>query len=126
MLKRIFCIILCTVISIIILPVSSYAKSEDTTYTDEQKKLIYINFVETGREAERLFSNPTALGYWNMVKKTEENSLASQLINVSSWVIDELPQEEDYAEILANLIMMQEGDLSEALEIQKIIVSRKK
>ena len=67
---------------------------------------------------DAIFGEDTAVGYWNMVNNTEEDGYLKWRIDTSSWIIGEYPDRQDYAEILANLIMMQSGDIAEQVQNQ--------
>ena len=87
-------------------------------YIDTERELIYSRYISKENLLEVIFGDDTAIGYWNMVNGTEENSFLKWLIDTSSWIIGEYPDKQDYAEILANLIMMQSGDIAEQIQNQ--------
>ena len=94
------------------------AQGVSDKYTNAEKETIYLNYTRNESMMDTLFGNDTAIGYWNMVHSTEKDGLFKWLINHASILIDEYPDKQDYAEILANLIMMQSGNLAEEVENQ--------
>ena len=58
------------------------------------------------------------VGYWSLINDTEENGAISWAIDAASKILDEYPDQQDYAEILTNLIMMQSGDIAEQVQNQ--------
>lgn len=67
---------------------------------------------------DALFGSDTAIAYWSMVNDTEENGFLKWTIEKASKIIGEYPDEQDYAEILANLVMMQSGNIAEQVQNQ--------
>lgn len=96
-----------------------FAQNGYEEYTDEEKETIYLRYTSNERILESIFSDDSAIGYWHVVNETEADSFLKGLIDVSSWIIDEYPDRQDYAEILANLIMMQSSDIAEQIQNQK-------
>lgn len=118
MLKKLLCFILCLVICASLIPTAVSAKDQELNYTDGQKELIYLKYTNQEPMLKALFEDTSAVGYWKMIEQIEENKILSGSLQLSSGIIDELPEKKDYAEILANLIAMQEGDFAEQIETQ--------
>lgn len=118
MLKKLSCFILCLVTCVSLTSTIVFAQDTDINYTDKEKELIYLKYTNQEPMLKALFENTSAVGYWKMVEQIEENKVLSGSLHVSSGIIDELPEKKDYAEILANLIAMQEGDYAEQIETQ--------
>lgn len=78
----------------------------------------YLKYTTNEDMFESIFCSSEGIGYLSMVEDFENNSFISSLIDFSSNVIDEKLDKKDYAEILANLITMQEGDFAEQVEQQ--------
>lgn len=78
----------------------------------------YQKYVENESTFEALFCNNETVGYLSMVEHMESNPVISSAIDMSSQLIGESLEKQDYAEILANLISMQEGDFAEQVEQQ--------
>ena len=118
MLKKLTCFILCLVTCVSLTSNIVFAQDTDINYTDKEKEFIHLKYTNQEPMLKALFENTSAVGYWKMIKQIEENKVLSGSLHISSWIIDELPKKKDYAEILANLIAMQEGDFAEQIETQ--------
>lgn len=78
----------------------------------------YLKYTENEYMFESIFCSSEGIGYLSMVENIESDSLISSLMDFSSNLIEENLEKKDYAEILANLIAMQEGDFAEQIEQQ--------
>ncbi len=78
----------------------------------------YLKYTENEYMFESIFCSSEGIGYLSMVENIESDSLISSLMDFSSNLIEENLEKKDYAEILANLIAMQEGDFAEQVEQQ--------
>ena len=116
--KKIVSLLLVFIICISSFPFLAFAQGVPGEYTDMQKETIYSRYTYNENMLDAIFGDDTAVGYWNMVNDTEENGFLKWLIDASSWIIGEYPSKQDYAEILANLIMMQSGDIAEQVQNQ--------
>lgn len=99
-------------------PLLAYGQDMYGECTDVEKETIYLRYINNERMLNTIFGENTAVGYWNIVNKTEENGFLKWLIDKSSWIIEEYPNKQDYAEILANLTMMQSGNIAEQIQNQ--------
>lgn len=116
--KKRVSLLLVFIICISSFPFLAFAQGVPGEYTDMQKETIYSRYTYNENMLDAIFGDDTAVGYWNMVNDTEENGFLKCLIDASSWIIGEYPSKQDYAEILANLIMMQSGDIAEQVQNQ--------
>lgn len=118
MLRKIVALGLVIVMGMFSFPIQIDAKESDELYTDAQKEQIYSNYMSNEDMFEALFCDNKAVGYLSMTEKIESNSAISWAIDVSSKILGEDLDKKDYAEILANLVAMQEGDFAEQVEQQ--------
>ena len=116
--KKTVSLLLVFIICISSFPLLAFAQDVPGEYTDTEKETIYSRYTYNENMLDAIFGDDTAVGYWNMVNDTEENGFLKWLIDASSWIIGEYPDKQDYAEILANLIMMQSGDIAEQVQNQ--------
>lgn len=118
MLKKLTCFILCLVLSASLMPAIVLAKDQELNYTEGERELIYLKYTNQEPMLKALFEDTSTVGYWKMIEQIEEDKGLSWSLDISSKLIGELPDKKDYAEILANLIAMQEGDFAEQIETQ--------
>lgn len=116
--KKIVSLLLVFIVCISSFPLLAFAQDGPGEYTDTETETIYSRYVYNESMLDAIFGDDTAVGYWNVVNDTEEKGFLKWLIDASSWIIGEYPDKQDYAEILANLIMMQSGDLAEQVQNQ--------
>ena len=116
--KKIVSLLLAFIVCISSFPLLAFAQDVPSEYTDTEKETIYSRYTYNENMLDAIFGDDTAVGYWNMVNDTEENGFLKWLIDASSRIIGEYPDKQDYAEILANLIMMQSGDIAEQVQNQ--------
>ena len=83
-----------------------------------RKRVNLFKVYKSRTDAKTLFEDTSTVGYWKMMKRIEEDKALSWSLDKSSQLIGEFPDKKDYAEILANLIAMQEGDFAEQIETQ--------
>lgn len=116
--KKIISILLAFTLCFSVLPYSAFAQNTVNDYTDDEKEFIYLKYTNNEHMLDALFNSDKAIAYWSMVNDTEENGLLKWSIDKASQIIGEYPDEQDYAEILANLVMMQSGDIAEQVQNQ--------
>ncbi len=116
--RRIICVVLSLIMAVLLLSEVALGENLSTIYTREQKEEIYYKYKGQESSLNELFCNDSNIGYWNTVDKIESNGFLSWVIEKSSIILEELPDKKDYAEILANLIVMQEGDFAETVAEQ--------
>lgn len=116
--KKIVSLLLVFVVCLSCFPFLVSAQDVSGEYTDAEKETIYLRYIDNEGMLDTVFGDDTAVGYWNMVNETEENGFLKWAIDAASKIIDEYPDKQDYAEILANLIMMQSGDIAEQIQNQ--------
>ena len=116
--KKIVSLLLVFIVCISSFPLLAFAQDGPGEYTDTETETIYSRYVYNESMLDAIFGDDTAVGYWNVVNDTEEKGFLKWLIDASSWIIGEYPDKQDYAEILANLIMMQSGDIAEQVQNQ--------
>lgn len=116
--KRILVVLLVFTICLSGTPFLEFAQAANDEYTEDEKETIYLRYTNNEHLLDSIFGDDSAVGYWNVVNSTEENGFLKWSIDAASKIIDEYPDEQDYAEMLANLIMMQSGDLAEQVQNQ--------
>lgn len=116
--KKIISLLLVITLCFSVLPISAFAQNAVNDYTDDEKEFIFLKYTNNEHMLDALFSNDTAIAYWSMVNDTEDNGFLKWSIDKASQIIGEYPDKQDYAEILANLIMMQSGDIAEQVQNQ--------
>lgn len=116
--KKIISLLLAFVICLSGFPLFAFAQDEPMEYTDAEKERIYSTYIDNEYMLDIIFCDDSAVGYWNMVNKTEENGFIKWALDAASKLVGEYPDKQDYAEILANLIMMQSGDIAEQIQNQ--------
>ena len=116
--KKIVSLLLVFIVCISWFPLLAFAQDVPGEYTNEEKETIYLRYTNNEGMLDAIFCDDTAVGYWNMVNDTEENGFLKWAIDTASKIIGEYPDKQDYAEILANLIMMQSGDIAEQVQNQ--------
>lgn len=94
------------------------AQDTSNEYNDGDKEIIYSTYIDNEPKLDAIFGDDSVVGYWNLVNQTEEHGFLKWAIDKASWIIGEYPDKHDYAEILANLIMMQSGDIAEQIQNQ--------
>jgi len=118
MMKKIITIFVAFAICINSFSVSVFAQDTSLQYTQGQLEDIYENFKNNEYMLDSLFSDDSALAYWSMVNDMSENGVWNQSIDIASRILNEYPDKKNYAEILANLIIMQSGDIAEQIQTQ--------
>lgn len=99
-------------------PLKVNAKEIFKQYTEKEKELIYMKYIDNERMLNALFCSDDSLGYWNAINSMRESDTLSWFIDAASIIIKEYPDKEDYARILANLIMLQEASFAEQIQMQ--------
>ena len=116
--KRILNCAIILALCLTILPEFTFAQDTAQSYTQEQMESIIEKYESNEGMFNALFCSDTAIGYLGMVNDIKQNITLTKAIDISSMLIDEYPEEQDYAGILANLITMQSGELTEQIEMQ--------
>lgn len=116
--KKIISILLAFTLCFSVFPFSAFAQNTASDYTDDEKEFIYLKYTNNEHMLDALFNSDKAIAYWSMVNDTEENGFLKWSIDKASQLIGEYPDEQDYAEILANLVMMQSRDIAEQVQNQ--------
>lgn len=116
--KKIISILLAFTLCFSVFPFSAFAQNTVSDYTDDEKEFIYLKYTNNEHMLDALFGSDKAIAYWSMVNDTEENGFLKWAIDKASQLIGEYPDKQDYAEILANLVMMQSGDIANQVQNQ--------
>ncbi len=116
--KKIISMLLVITLCFSALPLSAFAQNSVNEYTNDEKEFILTKYTNNEHMLDALFGSDTAIAYWSMVNDTEENGFLKWTIEKASKIIGEYPDEQDYAEILANLVMMQSGNIAEQVQNQ--------
>ncbi len=96
----------------------AYAQEVAYDYTDDEISFIHSKYIGEERMLDALFGNSDTLTYWSMIEKTKNDDVLSWSIDAASKIIGVYPDRQDYAEILANLMTMQCGDIAEQVQNQ--------
>ena len=90
-----------------------------TAYTQDEMAQIVQDYDTQAALLDTMFNQSAGIGYWSLVEDIKTNHpWISAEIDAASWVIGEKVDEQRCAEILANLITMQQGELAEQVEQQ--------
>lgn len=116
--KRIISFLISIMLLILSLPITTIAQETEEIYTMEQIENIHSKYKKQENMFNVLFGDDSDIAYWNMVNKIESSKILRWLLEKSSMLIDEYPDKKDYAEILANLMAMQSGNLAQQIEAQ--------
>lgn len=87
-------------------------------YTEKEAEFVHTKYKGNEYMLDSIFCNDDAIGYMTVVHEIEQNNFLNWLVEKSAELAGEKLEKKDYAEILANLIMMQEGDFAEQIENQ--------
>ena len=96
----------------------SAASAQNISYTNEEKRLIYLKYKEQERMLDGIFNNDNAVGYWNLIHNIEKEKMLKSSIDLAAVIIGEYPDEKTYTEILTNFIVMQNEDIAEQVQTQ--------
>ena len=118
MLKRTISLLLVFALCITVIPTTVLAQETDQRYTQDQMDTIVQKYENNEDMLNALFCTDAAIGYWGMANEIKQNGVLSWALDMSSKLIGEYPEKQDYAEMLANLITMQSGELAEQIESQ--------
>jgi len=99
-------------------PITSFANEMDKRYSNDQIESIVLKYEYNEDMLNDMFCEASYLGYWGMINDIKKNKTLTWALDMSSILIEEYPEKQDYAEILANLITMQSGELAEQIESQ--------
>lgn len=116
--RRIISCLLIVALFLAIIPNTVYAQEIDQRYTQDQMDAIVQKYDYNEDMLNSLFCVDTAVGYWGMANNIKQNGVLAWALDMSSRLIGEYPEKQDYAEMLANLITMQTGELAEQIETQ--------
>ena len=116
--KKIVSILLICTLIIMMIPETAVAQEKEQYYSDEQMEMIVQKYESIEDMFRTLFCNDSHIGYWGLINNTKENKVLTWALDMSSMLIGEYPEKEDYARMLSNLIMMQSGQLAEQIENQ--------
>ena len=94
------------------------AKETEQYYTAEQMEEIKNKYENREGMLNALFCQDSALGYWKLINNIKKDKGLSLALDKFSVLIEMYPDEKEYAEMLANLIVMQSGVLAEQIETQ--------
>ena len=116
--KKLISILLVLILCVGAFPLPVFSQEIDYQYTNNEKESIYLKYIDNEHMLDTLFCNDEAVGYWNMINNIEKNKALKWSLDAASKIIGEYPEEQVYAEILANLITMQSGDIAEQVQMQ--------
>lgn len=127
--KRIITLLLILAVCLSVLPLPTSAQETFNQYTDAEKESIYLRYLDIESEAETIFGENANVRYQKTLDRIENKTLSffglfdiefnwDWAFDSASYLIGEYPDKQDYAEILANLMMMQSGDIAEQVQYQ--------
>lgn len=125
--KKTISLLLAFAVCLTCLSFLTFAQEPYNKYTDAEKERIYQRYLDAEYMADELFGNSAAVRYKQALEHIENKYIEFGGVTIikwnwafeaASWLIGEYPNKQDYAEILANLMTMQSGDLAEQIENQ--------
>ena len=125
--KKTISLLLAFAVCLTCLSFLTFAQEPYNKYTDAEKERIYQRYLDAEYMADELFGNSAAVRYKQTLEHIENKYIEFGGVTIikwnwafeaASWLIGEYPNKQDYAEILANLMTMQSGDLAEQIENQ--------
>lgn len=116
--RRIISYLIIAALFLSMVPNAVYARELKQRYTQVQMDTIVQKYDYNEDILNDLFCTDVAVGYWGMANNIKQNGVLTWALDMSSRLIGEYPEKQDYAEILANLITMQTGELAEQIETQ--------
>lgn len=87
-------------------------------YTPGQIKTIKNQYKENENWLNKCLSVDNGLAYWKLTNNIKKDKILSWSLDYSSKLIGEYPDKKRYAEILANLMAMQTGQIAEQVSVQ--------
>lgn len=87
-------------------------------YTPGQIKTIKNQYKENENWLNKCLSVDNGLAYWKLINNIKKDKILSWSLDYSSKLIGEYPDKKRYAEILANLMAMQTGQIAEQVSVQ--------
>lgn len=87
-------------------------------YSISQMETISSKYDTQEPMIKAVLCNDQSFGYWAIVNKIKEHGFISWAIDKASIAVDQYPDEKKCAEILANLMTMQTGELAEQIAAQ--------
>ena len=87
-------------------------------YTPGQIKKIKNQYKENENWLNKCLSVDNGLAYWKLINNIKKDKILSWSLDYSSKLIGEYPDKKRYAEILANLMAMQTGQIAEQVSVQ--------
>lgn len=94
------------------------AESASFIYSGEDIEELYYDFEHVSGMVEGMFGKSDGLAYWSYAEDMKDKKVGSWLIDVSSKIIGEEPDEKYYTEVLTNMIALLEYDTAEQIENQ--------
>ena len=116
--KKSITILLTVILCVVLSNPSVLAEELNDNYTEKEAEFIHTKYKGNEYMLDSVFCNDNAIGYMTIVHEIEQNNFLNWLVEKSAELAGEKLEKKDYAEILANLIMMQEGDFAEQIENQ--------
>ena len=116
--KKIISVLLIIALCFSVLSGSASAQNDVNDYTDDEKAFIFLKYTNYENTLDALFSEDTAVFYWRMVNNIAKDDFLKWSLDKASVIIEEYPDKRDYAEILANLMMLQSVDIAEQVQNQ--------
>ena len=94
------------------------AAENNCYYTPGQIKTIKNQYKENENWLNKCLSVDNGLAYWKLINNIKKDKILSWSLDYSSKLIGEYPDKKRYAEILANLMAMQTGQIAEQVSVQ--------
>lgn len=119
MLKKILNSLLALTLFIGMCSFSISAKEENTLeYSEDELLSITNNYLTSYHAIEQDICSWEKIGYWQTIKRYEEDTFINWVIDISSSAVNQKPDKKRCTEILINLITLQEASLAERIEDQ--------
>lgn len=116
--RKSICIVLVCSLFLLMYPCALPVNAQPIEYSQEQMESIYRTYMGYEEMMDPLFCEDTAIGYWGMVHKIQENKIKSASLDLGARWLGVYPEKEEYAQILANLMMLQSGRLASQIAYQ--------
>ncbi len=115
--KLVTCFIICSLL-MTMMPINAFAEETEQRYTVEQMESIVNKYESNEDMLNIILCDDTHIEYWALINAIKQKGALTWALDMSSKLINEYPEKQDYVEILANLITMQSGELAEQIETQ--------
>lgn len=116
--KIISVVIIFLILSVTIIQISAADKQTGSPYSDSEIENIQSNYLKYEGTLKGSLCNADGLGYWSLINHYKQKPKTSWALETASRLVGQDFDKKKYAEILLNLIIAQQGSLSEQIEEQ--------